>query len=101
MYPTEDDMMNHYETNTISKSNGYNTDFMKLVFADKNVNSTTKNLKYKIETPDSIPTVVYEKLQFGQDLFDKSFTGLQLCVDQSLIKMKKNDPKFNLEVRII
>lgn len=71
-----------------------------LIFEDPNINYTTKNLRYKIEYPSSFPSALYSELMIGdRDVFEKEFTGLQLCVDQSLIQIKKND-LFQVQVRL-
>ncbi|XP_058807201.1 ATP-binding cassette sub-family A member 17-like [Phymastichus coffea] len=96
MYRTESDMISDYFAKKSTKFSRFKTT-LALIFDDDNVNGSTQNFKYRIRISDDVSALVYSETE-ATDVFETSFTGLQLCVDSALIKMKKNDPNFSLDI---
>ncbi|XP_058807202.1 uncharacterized protein LOC131673316 [Phymastichus coffea] len=92
-FDSEANMMEAQKTNrTLHNALG-------LIFDDKSVSYLTTNLRYKIELPWSLPRALYsDSMTVARDRFENGFTGLLLCVDQSLIQIKKND-MVNVKIR--
>ena len=71
-----------------------------VIFEDKNINMSSNNLAYKIRIDGNIPTQLYTGLiPDKRNVFTHGFTGVQICVDESFIKQKRDN--FNMHVCVI
>ncbi|XP_014230700.1 ATP-binding cassette sub-family A member 1-like [Trichogramma pretiosum] len=92
-FSTEKDMLNSYK---IQQKN-YNETIMAVVFDNKTTDFSTINFKYKILTSDSLPTSIYNsRIPSTSDVFSGGLTGLQLCLDEAIIRMKTSHLHLNL-----
>ena len=84
-------------------------DVIAVVFNDKYVNVSTKHLGYTIRTSYVIPNILYKVENQGpvQITLEQAFmevipfVQLQLCLDESFIKMKAPNPAFKSQVYIL
>jgi hypothetical protein len=80
-----------------------------VVFDERYINVSTKHLEYTIRTSYAIPNVLYKienqgpiKTTLEHAFIDViPFVQLQLCLDESFIKMKAPNPAFKAQVCII
>ncbi|XP_008205027.1 phospholipid-transporting ATPase ABCA1 [Nasonia vitripennis] len=68
-----------------------------VIFKNQSIDLTSTHLDYKIRMYDSLPNFKYTS--FGRrhiDPFKSGFAGLQLCLDETFMKMKENSLKMDI-----
>lgn len=80
-------------------------DIIAVVFDEKYANISSKHLSYTIRTPYVLPNILYKiedegtSISLEQALIEVvPFLQLQLCLDESFIKMKAPNPSFKSQV---
>lgn len=95
-FDTEEKMLKTYFNERFNYSDEI---IMAVVFEDKNINSSTVHLEYKIQMPKALPRIYTGLIPVEENVFEHGFTGLQLCIDKSFILRKGKD--FDFDVRTI
>ncbi|XP_014205590.1 ATP-binding cassette sub-family A member 1-like [Copidosoma floridanum] len=104
-FNTEEEMLKMY---ALYQTRSPTTDIMAVIFDQDHVNISTKHLGYTIRTPYVIPNILYKmemqdpsKITIDQAFMDViPFVQLQLCLDESFIKMKSSNAAFKSQVSI-
>lgn len=68
-----------------------------VIFKNNSIDSTTTHLDYKILLDEKVPQEMYKGFMFKYT-FRNGFVGLQLCLDESFIKMKAKNDSFKTHV---
>lgn len=81
-------------------------DIIAVIFDEKYANISTKHLSYTIRTPYVLSNILYkiesEGPSLDQALIEVTpFVQLQLCLDESFIKMKARSPSFKSQVGLL
>lgn len=87
----------HNKINNISHN--LNDEVMAVVFMNETINFYSTELEYKIVTSKPLSKYLDSEVFYNaEDVFSHRFISLQICVDESFLKMKLNDSFFNLKV---
>lgn len=72
---------------------------MAVIFKNQSMDLTSTHLDYRIRTYDSFPEFRYNPFNRKQiDPFKSGFVGLQLCLDETFIKMKEK--RYSLKMQV-
>lgn len=104
-FNSEEEMLKMY---ALYQSQSPINNIIAVVFDDKYINVSTKHLEYTIRTSYAIPNILYKVENQGpvQITLEHAFIDvipfvqLQLCLDESFIKMKAPNPAFKSQVSI-
>lgn len=71
-----------------------------LIFKNNTANKYARRHQYTLKIPTSLPRELYAKpsLNLVDSTYDKGFAAIQMCAEEELIKMKKNDQNFKFQV---
>lgn len=74
---------------------------MAVIFKNKSIDLTSTHLDYKIRMYNRLPEFQYKTFHRERDdPFKSGFVGLQLCLDETFIKMKEKKHSLKMEVSI-